>query len=115
MKISNTFLVIIISLISVGFFFLKRSDDKINNLMTLDYINVTRVDSIRNYDNGYFIYTKNHLLKVKITKYERFVSPADTTLTVIDTSGKQIVTNLSVGKINTTTQNRIIELISLVK
>jgi len=115
MKISNTLLILIIFIISALFFFLHETREKTSNKNSIDFINSVRVDSIRKIDSGYNIYTKHNLIRVKITQYVRYVSPSDTTITVYDTIGKEIINKISIGKLKQNTQNRLAELISFVK
>lgn len=118
MKISNLFLASIVFVIFCFFIVLNHFDVELTGdkkLELVDFLLTSRADSIRTDNTSYYIYTREKMIKVEIIKYERFVSPKDTVITLIDSIGNQIGDKVSLKKIKPETKNRIIEIINLSK
>lgn len=78
----------------------------------LEFITTTRVDSIRTVDsNNIKIYTRDYLVDVSLTRFVRFKSKLDTTVTVTDSVGTKILETQSLSKLSPQVQTLITDII----
>lgn len=103
----------LVIMVFVALFNPSKSEPKKSESVT--FIRTTAIDSVFKYGSHYNVYTKNNLIRIRITDHMRFVSANDTLVYIIDTNGALTTKPLRFREIEPEVQVRLTEIMRLIR